>query len=85
LVIINKRLTAGASLAVIPIKKRKGANKKKKKNTDKKAIKAKEPYIKVLAHELLAFTLSYLMLVLLDMSKPSQMMLHKLLLDWCHH
>jgi hypothetical protein len=28
----------------------------------KKAIKEKEPNIKVLAHELLAFTLSYLML-----------------------
>jgi hypothetical protein len=32
------------------------------KNFDKKAIKEKEPKIKVLAHELLAFTLSYLML-----------------------
>jgi hypothetical protein len=39
-------------------KKRKGAE----KNFDKKAIKMKEPKIKVLAHELLASTLSYLML-----------------------
>jgi hypothetical protein len=32
------------------------------KNFDKKAIKEKEPKIKVLTHELLAFTLAYLML-----------------------
>jgi hypothetical protein len=32
------------------------------KKTDKKTIKEKEPEIKVLAHELLVFTLSYLML-----------------------
>jgi hypothetical protein len=32
------------------------------KKLDKKAIKGKEPKIKVLAHELLASTLSYLML-----------------------
>jgi hypothetical protein len=39
-----------------------GTNKKKKKNSDKKVIKDKEPKIKILTHELLAFTLSYLML-----------------------
>jgi hypothetical protein len=39
-----------------------GTNKKKKKNSDKKVIKEKEPKIKILTHELLAFTLSYLML-----------------------
>jgi hypothetical protein len=32
------------------------------KKTDKKTIKEKESEIKVLAHELLVFTLSYLML-----------------------
>jgi hypothetical protein len=32
------------------------------KKLDKKAIKEKEPKIKIHAHELLAFTLSYLML-----------------------
>jgi hypothetical protein len=32
------------------------------KNFDKKAIKEKEPKINVLTHELLPFTLSYLML-----------------------
>jgi hypothetical protein len=42
-------------------KKRKGMNKKKKKLWQN-AIKENEPKIKVLAHELLAFTLSYLML-----------------------
>jgi hypothetical protein len=35
---------------------------KKDEKLDKKAIKEKEPKIKVLSHELLAFTLSYLML-----------------------
>jgi hypothetical protein len=44
-------------------KKRKGVN---KKNSDKKAIKEKELKIMVLAHELLASTLSYLMLTLGD-------------------
>jgi hypothetical protein len=39
-------------------KKRKEAGKK----LDKKTIKKKESKIKVLAHELLVFTLSYLML-----------------------
>jgi hypothetical protein len=34
------------------------------KNFDKKAIKEKERKIKILAHELLASTLSYLMLAL---------------------
>jgi hypothetical protein len=34
----------------------------KEGGVDKKAIKDKEPKIKVLTHELLAFTLSYLML-----------------------
>jgi hypothetical protein len=37
-------------------------NEKGQKKLDKKAIKEKEPKIKVLTHELLAFTLSYLML-----------------------
>jgi hypothetical protein len=32
------------------------------KKLDKKAIKQKKPKIKILVHELLAFTLSYLML-----------------------
>jgi hypothetical protein len=41
--------------------KHKAKSKKGKKNFDKKAIK-EEPKIKVLTHELLAFTLSYLML-----------------------
>jgi hypothetical protein len=45
-------------------KKQKGVNKNKKRNSDKKAIKEKEPKIKVLAHKLLASTLSYLMLAL---------------------
>jgi hypothetical protein len=38
---------------------KRGEEKEKK---TKKAIKEKEPKIKVLTHELLAFTLSYLML-----------------------
>jgi hypothetical protein len=33
-----------------------------KKNFDKKAMKEKGPKVNVLTHELLAFTLSYLML-----------------------
>jgi hypothetical protein len=37
--------------------------KKGRKKLDKKTIKEKEPKIKVLAHELLASTLFYLMLV----------------------
>jgi hypothetical protein len=37
-------------------------SKKGLKKLDKKAIKENEPKIKVLTHELLAFTLSYLML-----------------------
>jgi hypothetical protein len=41
-------------------KKRKGEG----KNLTKKVIKRKEPKIKVLTHELLGFTLSYLMLAL---------------------
>jgi hypothetical protein len=52
-----------------PNRKRRKANKtlriKSKrggKKLDKKAIKEKEPKIKVQTHELLAFTLSYLML-----------------------
>jgi hypothetical protein len=36
--------------------------KEAEKNVDKKAIKEKEPKIKVLAHELLASALTYLML-----------------------
>jgi hypothetical protein len=36
--------------------------KRGRKKLDKKAIKEKKPKIKVLTHELLAFTLSYLML-----------------------
>jgi hypothetical protein len=35
---------------------------KRRGKLTKKAIKGKEPKIKVLTHELLAFTLSYLML-----------------------
>jgi hypothetical protein len=34
----------------------------RKTNFDKKTINEKEPKIKILTHELLAFTLSYLML-----------------------
>jgi hypothetical protein len=41
----------------------KRVNEKKKKNSAKKTIKEKEPKIKVLPHELLASTLSYLILV----------------------
>jgi hypothetical protein len=37
-------------------------NEKGQKNFDKKATKEKEYKIKILTHELLAFTLSYLML-----------------------
>jgi hypothetical protein len=43
-------------------KKVKRGEKKKKKNSDKKTIKEKEPNIKVLPHELVASTLSYLIL-----------------------
>jgi hypothetical protein len=52
-----------------PNQKRRKGNKtlsqesrKGRKKLDKKAIKRKEPKINVLAHELLVFTLSYLML-----------------------
>jgi hypothetical protein len=38
------------------------SEKGREKKLDKKTIKEKEPKIKVLAHELLVFTLSYLML-----------------------
>jgi hypothetical protein len=53
-------LTEFAEITSQRHKKQKGANKKKK--TDKKSIKEKEPNIKVLSHELLSFTLSYLIL-----------------------
>jgi hypothetical protein len=43
-------------------KNEKGRIKRRRKNFDKKVIKEKEPKIKVLTHELLVFTLSYLML-----------------------
>jgi hypothetical protein len=49
-----------------------------KKNFDKKAIKEKKPKIKVLAHELLTFTLFYLMLALGD-TPILQISLHGLL------
>jgi hypothetical protein len=47
----------------------------KKEKTDKKTIeeKKKKPKIKVLTHELLAFTLSYLMLTLWWYSNPSNL------------
>jgi hypothetical protein len=54
------KLTEFAEITSQRHKKQKGANKKKK--TDKKSIKEKEPNIKVLSHELLSFTLSYLIL-----------------------
>jgi hypothetical protein len=43
-------------------KNEKGRIKRRRKNFVKKVIKEKEPKIKVLTHELLVFTLSYLML-----------------------
>jgi hypothetical protein len=43
-------------------KNKKGRIKRRRKNFVKKVIKEKEPKIKVLTHELLVFTLSYLML-----------------------
>jgi hypothetical protein len=38
------------------------SEKRQKKNFDKKTIKEREAKIKILTHELLAFTLSYLMI-----------------------
>jgi hypothetical protein len=43
-------------------KNEKGRIKRRRRNFVKKVIKEKEPKIKVLTHELLVFTLSYLML-----------------------
>jgi hypothetical protein len=45
----------------------------RQKNFDKKAINEKEPNIKVLAHELLAFTHSYLMLAPWRYTNPSNL------------
>jgi hypothetical protein len=51
----------------------KRGGKKRKKKLWQKTVKKKEPKIKVLAHELLAFTLSYLMLTPWWYTNPSNL------------